>query len=706
MWRRLPRSALLVVGGAASLLLGAAACGNGSIGEEGRQHPDPAQHVPKGEPSVSVAADGMVTEIYPDGTVIVRQPDGTVIQTNPNGDVVVTGPNGDSSGDHQAGTKADPTTIITSEEALASVLPGGIIPWSPTDNPDFDREASIAAFEKTVYPLLRANCSTCHSSDNMGQLPLHADVTLERAHDDALGYVNLRQVATSRLISRLSVDTHNCWSECSTDAGVIQAEMQRWAELLGPDGIPDVDIPEYPAEVSEEVVLEWIENDRASLAPEDAEYTRYASLHVLLNWGATPDDMNTARAGLSKALNSTARYAPAIVNPEAVNEYGIVYRFDVRAYWGYARNRPSFSPKSEPVPGRCLSGGGFGYGAPGEVEVRPDCGLEIWERITKGNIAVAPDDMTWIKLGSPANNLGFKAEYVEAAQLVYTLSRPDVYNDVMQIPGIASALERELGVDRSKTYQFMTVNDAITIGERLMWRAPIADGYYWKSVDQFSTTPFVFYERPIPTFTDEQKSQIITTPMVTGESGPVASSEYTGETGAQAQTSEVIFSLPNQLQGYAIFGSGNQRRADAFTIVVLDPRRLHEMPGVQRAIDLNSTLAALGVKTRLLNGASCMGCHSAGVNRAPDDMRPYIAANRSGSWTRHATTADVEALYPGTEAMVPIIEADRRFFLAAQQEIAEAMILGTSDKSLYFEPQLYLFEAAQRIYGYLNTVSN
>lgn len=703
MWRRSPRSALAVVS-AASLLL--AACGNGSIGVGERERRDPAQHVPQGEPAISTAADGTVTEVYPDGTVIVRQPDGTVIQTNPNGDIVVTDAGGDLLDEQRTGTKADPSTTITTEEALGSVLPGGIEPSGPMDNPDFDREASIAAFETTVYPLLRTNCRACHSSDNMGQLPLHADVSLERAHDDTLGYVNLRQVPTSRLISRLSIDAHNCWSDCAANAGVIQAEIQRWADRLGPDGIPEVDVPEYPAEIDERVVLEWIEQDRANLTPEDAEYVRYASLHVLLNRGATPDDMNTARAGLSKALNSTARYAPAIVNPESINEYGIVYRFDVRAYWGYARNRPSFGPKGEPLPGPCLSGGGFGYTVPGDVELRPDCGLVIWERITQGNVGVAPDDTAWIKMGSPANNIGFEPEYVEAAQLVYTLSRPDVYNDIMQIPGIASALERELGVDRSKTYQFMTVNDAITIGERLMWRAPIPDGYYWKSVDQFSTTPFVFYERPVPSFTDAQKSQIITTPIIAGESGPLASSEYTGETGAQAQASEVIFSLPNQLQGYAIFGSSNQRRADAFTIVVLDPRRLHEMPGVQPAIDLNSTLAALGVKTRLLNGASCMGCHAAGVNRAPDDMRPYIAANRSGSWTRHATAAEVEALYPGTETMAPIIEADRRFFLAAQEQIAQAMILGTSDKSLYVEPQLYLFEAAQRIYGYSNTVSN
>jgi hypothetical protein len=45
--------------------------------------------------------------------------------------------------------------------------------------------------------------------------------------------------------------------------------------------------------------------------------------------------MNNARAGLSKALNSTARWAPRIVNPLDVNGKGILYKFDIRDYWGY-----------------------------------------------------------------------------------------------------------------------------------------------------------------------------------------------------------------------------------------------------------------------------------------------------------------------------------------------------------------------------------
>jgi hypothetical protein len=40
--------------------------------------------------------------------------------------------------------------------------------------------------------------------------------------------------------------------------------------------------------------------------------------------------MNHARVGLSKALNTSARWAPKIVNPVDVNGKGILYKFDIR----------------------------------------------------------------------------------------------------------------------------------------------------------------------------------------------------------------------------------------------------------------------------------------------------------------------------------------------------------------------------------------
>jgi hypothetical protein len=82
--------------------------------------------------------------------------------------------------------------------------------------------------------------------------------------------------------------------------------------------------------------LQWIADDRAKTPAAEREFIKYASLHVLHNYGVSAQNMNNARVGLSKALNSTARWASRIVNPVDVNGKGIVYRFDVRDYRGYS----------------------------------------------------------------------------------------------------------------------------------------------------------------------------------------------------------------------------------------------------------------------------------------------------------------------------------------------------------------------------------
>jgi len=692
MWSRTSRSALAR---AAALGLGGwltLACGSGEI-ETPSDSP-----LPRGRGvTTEDPASGTITTVYEDGTVVVKHPDGTSTITTADGTMSVLDAHGNvvevvHEGTAKAGEGTDPNPSPLDSTALPQ---DRLRALSLTQNPEFNESVSQAAFEQTLYPLLVARCAQCHSSAGVGSLPLHADGDVVVAHRNALDYVNLRQVEASRLLSRLEIDNHNCWSDCGANAEAFENEVQRWSDRVGAQNLPDIELPLPQGKLTEAQVLTWIDADRAGVPPADLAYVRYASLHEIYNRGATFDEMNTARAGLSKALNSTARYAPTIENPVAIDDYDLVYRFDVRDYWGYKRSEPG---------GSCFSGtSNTGFGTPGPVVRAPECGPAIWERLTRGNDSVSADDSEWVARGKPVNNSGFHREYVEAAQLVYTLTRPSVYNEIMQIPLLASTLEREVGVDNDLTYQFMTVNDAITIGERLLWRAESSDGYYWKSVDQFSTVDFVFYERPIPVFTGERdKSQIITTPIVTNDDGSVTTPNlYTGASGAQAQASEAIFSLPNGLQGYAIFGAGNQRRDDSFTFVVIDPRRRGDLPG-----DPGSGGFYDFSGKRLLNGSSCIACHAGGVNRAPDDMRPFLAQNPKDSWTKTSDLGAVEELYPGAAVMGPIIENDREFFLSAQQQIADQMVVGTSDKRLQYEPVLYLFEIAQLMYDYKNTISN
>jgi hypothetical protein len=109
---------------------------------------------------------------------------------------------------------------VLAADVAFSVLPDGrggtnVESVVYTEAMGFDKKRSLDAFKGTVYPLLRANCSGCHSTQNTtgsgAQAPLHSDVDVNLAHEYALTRVNFREPANSRLVYRLSIERHNCF---------------------------------------------------------------------------------------------------------------------------------------------------------------------------------------------------------------------------------------------------------------------------------------------------------------------------------------------------------------------------------------------------------------------------------------------------------------------------------------------------------------
>lgn len=591
-----------------------------------------------------------------------------------------------------AGVGSVAAPMPAASPSVPTVAPSAMGP-GPMMSPSFDRESSVAAFERTLYPVLREHCAACHSEppEGTGQLPLHASADVNTAHEHALARTNLRQVATSKLVERQGVEGHHCWSDCVQDGNVMRMQAQAWADAVR-DTLPESTLPRFEGEVSEAQVLQWIDADRANVSPADSQYLVYSSLHRLHNMQASPDDMNTARAGLSKILNSTSMYGPKIVNPVAIDPYYLVYRFDIRDYWGYRA-------AGQPDPARAL---------------------DTWKRVQQGNFNADDQDPgpnTFGNRDTPMDSLardtstfpniaGFFPDYVDATQLGYSLSRPDVYADVMRLGTNSALLERQLGVVSTgvDSWKFVTVNDAITINHRMLLRSTTPTGFFWKGVDPFAQAPFIFYDRPVPEM--DGFSLVKTTPVFDDEGRYAYDHQITEDAngnlvgGPQAQASEMIFSLPNGLQAYFVGGAANQIRVDAFQFIVFDPRRsgLPSRGGFFGAPpDPRSAL-------RLLGPASCMSCHVDGMNRLNDDMIPYIEAHPDKFDA--ATVARVRQLYPGTEEMRRLVEADREIFADARTTIRQEMIVGISDKTLYVEPIYYLFESAQRIFNYTPTASN
>lgn len=645
----------------------------------------------------------------------------------------------------------------------------------------FDMERSLKAFQDTLYPVLRANCSGCHSTENRAgsgaQAPLHADVDVSLAHEYALTRVNFREPESSKFVVRMTIDRHNCFDKnCAAAAAKMLDAVSAWSKAVA-DMIPEVPRGvDQATKITEQQILDWIAADRAKIPAADQEFVKYVSLHVLHNAGVSAQNLNHARVGLSKALNTAARWAPKIVNPVDVNGKAILYRIDIRDYWGYSlidTSDPDFMLWSG------LSDDDMAF-APRKVDrdgkvtpyssltsqihkLKPEITRDdkfarlVWARILRGNVEAATNDESY-----PPNIDGFVGPrkmagngreyvepadlaYVEASQLTYTITRPDVYNTIMAIPGYSYKFEEELGVDKSKgmdSYDYMVTYEAITVDSRLMWRAETkGGGYYWKTFDVFTqgegdpknwhvdqayrngNVTYPFWSNPVPKFISNQGgttpadlSYVATLPLggfSFNTNGTVG--RYTGGEGAQQSAEELIYSLPNGLQGYAIFGAWNQRRVDAFTNIVRDPRVTRDLPD-----DILNKLSGFGrtggiEDIRLNSSSSCMGCHIDGMNRANNDIRDWLDAGGNrlpkgqygvDGWVNNPDTVKrVRDLYPPSSEMRTKMEQDRRVFLNAMADIKQGMILGV-DKNTYVEPIIWTAEWAQRHYKYPVTRSN
>jgi hypothetical protein len=369
----------------------------------------------------------------------------------------------------------------------------------------------------------------------------------------------------------------------------------------------------------------------------------------------------------------------------------------------------------------------------------------VWKRVLYGNVEGA------VSMGTIAANIdGFKDDFVEAGQLVYTLTRPDVYNAIMAIPWYANELEDELGVVRDKgmdSYQYVVTQQAITVDSRLYYRARTTSGFYWKTFDIFTGQEdtahpekmrFPFWAHPIPKFisgtgggVSAQSLSFIASlaqPLKTQIDGNAELTKtcegqtnyggadtfyncryYTGQDGLQQSAEESIWNMPNGLQGYALFGGFNQRRVDAFINIVRDPRLLRNADDF--TVSTRTGFAATDL--RLNEGGSCVGCHTDGLNRGNDDMREWLEAGTlpqgetgTDSWINdEATKQRVRELYPTNDVIRPQMEDDRRIYLEAMARIRNAMVLG-ADKNVYVEPIVWTFEWTQKHYMYQATRSN
>jgi len=125
----------------------------------------------------------------------------------------------------------DANTVINAigrwNDLLANTSTGGVNekPVAP--------QTSVQAFSQSLHPVVTQWCSSCHNGVTT-TFTGFASADAETAHENTLirALVNFNTPAESVLVTYLSEQEHNCWSNCADNAARMESAIVEWQQLL------------------------------------------------------------------------------------------------------------------------------------------------------------------------------------------------------------------------------------------------------------------------------------------------------------------------------------------------------------------------------------------------------------------------------------------------------------------------------------------
>ena len=328
--------------------------------------------------------------------------------------------------------------------------------------------------------------------------------------------------------------------------------------------------------ISPSEVLNTIETHLMSLSSFDRAFARYFTMTHLYNAGASVGILQEYRKALYKLVNSLS-WGGTVINPQPINSQGTIFYIDLRHYewdvndgWGQIEAEYPYH---------------ISFDAPTQTAL-------------KAQLTRLQGEM---KADIPS---------VHVDWFVAQASLPPLYHDLLSLPLTDRELETRLEIDVLRNLQNApgvrvwragTNNSGVSNNNRVIERHTSQHGAYWKSYD----------------FAGSVGTQnIFTHPL-----------SFTHDGG------EVVFNLPNGLQGYYITNASGFRLDDAPINIVSNP-------------------AASDPTVR--NGLSCFGCHTEGVKMFEDEVRSVIESNATPAYDK----AQALRLYVAQSEMDALLQED------------------------------------------------
>jgi serine/threonine-protein kinase len=464
-------------------------------------------------------------------------------------------------------------------------------------------ENATSDLSQQVRTIFETNCLRCHGQDDSAE----ADVrVLDRDRLVAKQKIVPGDPDNSRLYQRITSAKRPMPPE-DEEPRPSAADIARVKEWIAAGAPPIAAAAAPTAQASTQLdtryLLTAIRKYLVKVQDTDRKYQRFFTMTHVANNPAEAASLPIYRAGLVKLLNSLS-WKKTIVQPRPVDSAQTIYALDLRELDWDTPDRWQDITRLYPY--------GLHYDGRVGAALRPLA--DAVERLAKHPLP-----------------------YVRADWFIANASRPPLYNTLLSLPANARTLEQQLGVDlaadflNGKLRRTGFLKSNVSSQNRLLERHDSRFGAYWRSYD-FKTS--------------QNRDSLIAFPLGPGPAfipnHPAANLAFEQAGG------ELIFNLPNGLQGYMLV-DGKDKRIDIAPIEVVRDRE--ESSGTPQ----------------IVNGLSCMACHVNGMITG-DNLKDVI---RAGSAVEGPTKTLIDQLYASPEEMDQLLKRDADRFQRSMKRTLE-----------------------------------
>ncbi len=335
--------------------------------------------------------------------------------------------------------------------------------------------------------------------------------------------------------------------------------------------------------ITNDQVMKWIAADVRKSGERSRRYLRYFTLTHLYNAGVSDDELQTFRNAFAKLINSLSWNADLLI-PQTLDPERTVFRIDMRDLnWN----------------------------------------VHMWEQVEEANPYFLP--ATTPEAMAAAEATQCRAPCVRVDWFVFAASKPPLYHVMLDLPETAAELESLLrinvaaNIDQEQAIRAAFNRSGVSQNNRLIERHKSPYGSYYKSYDFGSNVG---------------RQNLFDYPLGPGS----ADSQF------QHNGGELIFTLPNGLQGYLLVNGDGQRIDRGPTNIISDPK------SVDKAV---------------INGVSCMSCHYTGMIPKTDEVGAAVRANRKA----YPNADTILALYREPKELSDLLEADAQRFAKTMKKL-------------------------------------